>query len=555
MRLKVGTSRKLRYGGITAALTAAIIAVVILVNVMFSALADKFMWYTDLTPELSFTLTDNFIELIAEGDDSFENSGSPIEKLNAYREERKKDDPDFDPSSLKINIIFCNDKLTWSKENSYRMHIWKMVEDLSLAFPNDFSIEYVDIIRNPSRVDQYKKDGSKISTDSVIIEFGEEYRVRSLRSFYMFDDETSSTPWAFNGEKILASAIMAVTRSDTPIACFTSNHGETVPEEGALIETIENAGFKVQKLDLMNEPIPEACRLIIISNPTLDFTVADGRTEKDETQMLDDFLDGTSAVMAFISPTQHNLVNLEGFLAEWGIAFRRDNYGNPHIVEDRLHSIDEYGYNITAEYPEAGFGADIVKELAALNRKIIFPYAMAMGFGPDVQEPTGGVEDGEDGVAYKYGIVKGDGYYREIYDLFLSSDDAVAMAGGSEVATAKDGNNFKLMTVSVEDHYTQDSNYSGVNNSSYVFATGCPDFIADDMLKGQYGNNMFIEFLLRKVAREPVPVGLTFNPFGDSSIDTIEVADAITYTIVLTVVPLIISTGVGIFVIVRRKYR
>ena len=71
MKMKIGTSRKLRYGGVTAALTAAIIAIVIIVNVMFSALADKFLWYTDLTPELSFTLSENFIDLMKNGDDSF----------------------------------------------------------------------------------------------------------------------------------------------------------------------------------------------------------------------------------------------------------------------------------------------------------------------------------------------------------------------------------------------------------------------------------------------------------------------------------------------------
>ena len=58
MKLKASTSRKLRYGGVTAVLTALIIAVVIVVNVIFSALSQKFLWYADLTPELLFTLSD-----------------------------------------------------------------------------------------------------------------------------------------------------------------------------------------------------------------------------------------------------------------------------------------------------------------------------------------------------------------------------------------------------------------------------------------------------------------------------------------------------------------
>ena len=128
------------------------------------------------------------------------------------------------------------------------------------------------------------------------------------------------------------------------------------------------------------------------------------------------------------------------------------------------------------------------------------------------------------------------------------------MAGGSPTGDmAKNGNNFKLMTVSVEDHYTQESNYTTTNNASYVFASGCSNFITDEMLNGQYGNRMFLEYLLRIVAHEPVPVGLTFNPFNDTTIDTIEVADAITLTIVFAVVPVVVAATAGIIVIVRRK--
>ena len=91
MKMKTGMGRKLRYGGVTAALTAAIIAIVIVVNVAFSALAQKLVWYTDLTPDLEFTLSDNCIELIKEGEIGFESESqasgaSPLKQIDSFRE-------------------------------------------------------------------------------------------------------------------------------------------------------------------------------------------------------------------------------------------------------------------------------------------------------------------------------------------------------------------------------------------------------------------------------------------------------------------------------------
>ena len=93
MKLKSGSSRKLRYGGVTLALTTLILAVVIIVNVIFTALAQKFLWYADLTPELLFTLSDNCVDLIANGDDTYEQSFSPIEMVDKARAEKRAADP------------------------------------------------------------------------------------------------------------------------------------------------------------------------------------------------------------------------------------------------------------------------------------------------------------------------------------------------------------------------------------------------------------------------------------------------------------------------------
>ena len=356
MKMNTGMGRKLRYGGVTAALTAAIIAIVIIVNVIFSALSQKLLWYSDLTPELFFTLSENCITLMKEGDTSFEKSTSPIKKIDEFRAAAKAEDPNAKDEDIMINIIFCDDELTW-KEDTAQRYVLETAKQLQSEFPDYISIEYIDIIRNPTAVTRY---GTGISTTSVIIECGSEFRVRALKSFYVFDTDDSETPWAYNGEKILAASILAVTRADTPIACITTGHGELLPGESFLL-TLANAGYDIQSIDLSKDEIPEACRLIIISSPSEDFVVDDGYTDYNEIEKLDIFLDGDSSLMVFMDPTLTiRLTNLEDYLEEWGVKFDKVNMGDgnyePYRIQDNSQAIDANGFNIIGDYVDYGLG-------------------------------------------------------------------------------------------------------------------------------------------------------------------------------------------------------
>ena len=584
MKMRTGMGRKLRYGGVTAALTAAIIAIVVIVNVIFSALAQKNLWYSDLTPELIFTLSENCITLMKDGDTSFENSSSPIEMVDTFRAEAvakavdtlKAERPDVSEAelaefteaetkkakdSMKINIIFCDDELTW-KEDTAQRYVLETAKQLRDEFPDYIDIRYVDIIRNPTAVTKY---GSGVTTSSVIVECGTEFRVRNLKSFFVFNDNTEETPWAYNGEKILAACILAVTRTFTPVACITTGNGEQLPGESFLL-TLANAGYDVKPIDLETEEIPANCRLVIISSPSTDFAVSDGMfvSESDEIDKLDRFLDPddgqAGSLMVFMDPKQTTrLDHLEDYLEEWGIKFDRKSMGDgtyePYLIQDNSQALDPNGYNIIGNYASFGLGAEITSELSKMGRKIIFPSAMSISYSDAVGDPSPYFAD-EERKDYKgdYGAFEVSGAYREMYDVFLSSDNAKAWIG-QEPKPIEPVEPFKLMTVTVEDHYTQESNYTTSNNPSYVFATGCNLFATDELLHGQYGNNMFLEYTLRIIAHEPVPVGLTFKPFGDYTIDTVTTAEATQYTVVFTVVPAILALGAGIFVIVRRKNR
>ena len=565
MKLKALSSRKARYGGVTAALTALIIAAVIVVNVIFSALAEKNIWYTDLTPELLFTLSDECTDLIANGDDTFDSSAkSPIEMVDHYRSLKRAEDPAFRDEDLMINIIFCDEPDVWEGD-TYMSYVYETAKQLQAEFPNHIKVINHDIIWNPSAVSKY----NGATTTSVIIEFGTEYRLRPLTTFFTWDTDDSETPWAYNGEKIFASSILSVTRTESPVACYTTNHAEKwdLNTNAQFLVTLELAGYEVMPLDLATEQIPADCRLIVVMDPQDDFRVKDNVTvtsdEGDEIKKLDKFLDDSNALMVYMSPYSDPLPQFESFLEEWGIVFDRYSDGvseYSYMITDPSQSYLGSTYTIEANYyTDGGIGSKLTADLRAESTgkpaPIVFQNAMSISYA-NSYKATHYTDPDDDSIQYDYGSFSVDGIYRSIYDVFVTSESAVAMAGGSEVERATEVNPLKLMTVTVEETTTQESNYTTASELAYVVACGSPEFVNTDVLNNNaYGNNTFLEYALRAIGHETVPVGLTFKAFGDYTIDTVKSEEATQYTVVLTVLPIVISLGAGIFVIVRRKNR
>ncbi len=562
MKFNKANSRKLRYGGVTALLTALIIAVILIVNVIFSALAQKLIWYADLTPELLFTLSDNCVDLLKNGDPTFKNSTSIISRIDEDRAAKRAEDPGFKDEDLTVKLIFCDEPDKW-KENTYMHYVYETAWQLQAEFPDYIKIENVDIVWNPSAVSKY---GSSIQSTNVIITYGSQYRVRTLDSFYLYNEGETETPWAYKGEKLFASSILAVTRADAPIACITTNHQEEWDSGNGqeLLGILDLAGYKVQRLDLEHEEIPEKCRLVVVFNPYEDFLEDDGGlSDIDEIDKLDKFLDEANALMVFMSPKAGPLDVFESYLAEWGIAFDRTQEGAntySHMVRDPSESLSvaDGGYTFKADYFTQGLGGEVTEELrkrSATYPTVVFKNAMPISYSSECR-PEHYTDENDPSISFDYGRVQLDGYSRSIYDIFVTSPDAVATANGREVQKATANNPLKLMTISREDHSTQESNLFTSEDAAYVMACGSVDFAYNNALgNDSYGNGAFLEYALRNMGQEPVPVGLTMKPFGDYTIDSITTKEATQYTVILTVIPAVLAMGAGIFVIVRRKYR
>ena len=537
------------------AVTVLVIACVLLCNVGFHALATKGLWFIDFAiPRYTsmegtlYTLSDSCITLLDQ------NLPGAVDAINAARAENGEE-------PLKVEIIFCTDPDVLD-DNQYSRYIHYTALGLQKEFSDYIDVQYVNIVKNPSAVQKYKAtSATNIYSSNVIVSFGTEYRVFTVDSLFTANDASSTDYWAYNGEKKLTSGILAVTRAESPIACLTVNHGEQIEGQTEFLRLIEAAGFEVQTLDLENQEIPENCRLIITYAPQTDF-FGDAADDHDEIDKLDAFLDKAYSFLYVCDPETPSLPNLEEYLEFWGVtlANKTDSAGlsENYILQDTEFNVDGEGYALIATYETLGKGASFTSDLRAAGYPPTVIFSNATAIKPaENYKPTYVLEDETtDTQAYMYYSYRSNGITRTMHNVFTAPATANGLVGG-EIYEPAGQYPFGIMTLTVENRTTQETNYSVAQEPSYVCCIASTEFLSDTVLASDaYGNADVVLGTLRAMGREVIPVNLEFKAFM-----VYDIAETVTATnnpmpimIALAVVPALLCFGVGIYVNVRRKY-
>lgn len=462
-------------------------------------------------------------------------------------------------TDVKVKLIFCDLPDNLEKDSSQRM-VYKTAKDLAEEFPEYIEVECIDIWNNSTAVQKYKTTSmSTISSSNIIVESGTEFRVCSLRSFFVFNSTTDTQAWGYRGEKVFASNILAVAQAEAPIACVTVNHTETFSDY-ELLNTLQEAGYKVMTIDLAYQEIPDDCRLIVVYNPKEDFMVKDGISEISEIEKIDRYLDGLScSLMVFVNPETPKLTNLEEYLEEWGVVINRhtDQLGDTYnyvVKESSGMSLTSDGYTFSATYTEKGVGASIHKTLRETTYppKVIFKNSTSLSYSELYEEAYYvNEQDTEDTTdEYWYGTYSSNGVSRSIYDVFTTGNGSVAMANGVQVANAS-GKPMKLMTVTREVQMVtnEDEDYAT------VMVCASTEFATEALLSSAvYGNTDILLASARGMGKEFIPVDIDLKPFASTEISEMSTESKNRYTVLLTVIPAAIVIGTGVFVLVRRKY-
>ncbi len=453
--MKLNISRKkLRFGGIAIALTAFVIAAVVLLNVLFYALATNFRWYVDMTSEALFTLSDECKTLI---DTAILGENGVNAKRQKYNSDNGLSPGDENyQEDAKVTIYFCDDPD--NLEASYYMRfVYTTVLELEAEF--DFiDIGYYNVVYKPSEVTKYQKTGNVVTSNSIIVESGTEYRVFNLASMYVTGDDGSY--WAYNGEKKLSGAILAVTAAEQPIAYITAKHSEGYYDT-ALLDLLQDAGYSIRvegteylDADGNTQKIPsltdknvnpledEDIRLVVVYNPKTDFQT-EGVNELDR---LNRFLEENNSMMVFMGPTSPVLPDFEEWLADkWGIMF--DRYPSngevfSYMINDTSASLDSAGYAIKADYVTGGgLGASIYSKMLdnGISPSVYFEDAMSISYAPGFSliQSTNDEDKSKD---YWYGSSWVDGVTKNIFDVFNAGLSATAVANGTTVAEGSSAN-------------------------------------------------------------------------------------------------------------------
>ena len=170
-----------------ATVTLVVIAVILAVNVLFSFVADRFMWQVDETvtkytsrPGVSmYTPTEEFLDVVRDY------AIPMVQEMNAARTANGEE-------PITINVKFCTERDKVYEADKLRM-IQYSVLALQKEFPDAVKVEYLNIEKNPSQVQKYKAtSSSNIYSHQIIFEFGTEYRVCSYDYFFLKNDSTSN---------------------------------------------------------------------------------------------------------------------------------------------------------------------------------------------------------------------------------------------------------------------------------------------------------------------------------------------------------------------------
>lgn len=211
--------------------TVVFIALVIGVNLIVSALDTSFNLRVDLTETELYSISpETDVALRAGLGDNYE--------------------------SFKVTIKFLDERdVIESSETA--LYVQQLAEEYARQYPNNISVEYIDITKNPGAVEKYLNETqTSVDHNYVIIEGAYHYRILHLAAFFITSEDTGAL-YAFQGESRFTAAILQSSIETPQIVAFTTQHGETT--SASMMSMFDEAGFEIQTIDLAPRKSPRMC--------------------------------------------------------------------------------------------------------------------------------------------------------------------------------------------------------------------------------------------------------------------------------------------------------
>ncbi len=482
-----------------------IVGIVLLLglNLGLTYLGGQKLFIADLTSEGFYTLSDAMLE-----------------------ECHRILDPDENGNVKEIKITFCTDPDYLVASDTLRATYF-----MALALQNKFdnvTVKTVNVALDPTAVSMYKTTSrDDITASDVIFSYGSKYRIADATGFWTSDN------FSYNGEYRVASILSSLTAINNPKAYFVTDYGTSYydPEDpdsemsrslGYFADLLTERGLDIKTLSISDPDlteIPEDCALLIINNPTSDFTYDEAQLDKfsyvSDLEKIDRYLMREFGAVMLNKAYDVTLPNLENFCKEWGICFGNSQVYDPDnaLFTSIDGESDDSVFAGVYDTDEESFGYAYYGSYTQLSSspKMVFSNTGYLYCSMNLSDTM--MEDGNKYASRSYATFIG------------TSDEAYHLVGN-----ASDEGEKALVAAGVRMNL---DNYTSENTYSYLFCSNSADFFSNELLGNtSYSNYDVLASVISNISRTDQYAsielgGLSYNSpsFGGKQSASTELSD------------------------------
>lgn len=322
--------RRMKYGGMAAALTAAFLAAAVLLNLVLQTAAQRVPLSVDLTANQAFALS---------------------EESKAFL--RKLEKP--------VSITVLIDELTLENAGGYYAQAREIMDQYE-KYSSLVEVRYVDPVVNPGIIAQYPE--LLLEEYDILVVCGGRQEKTSLPALFQTGyDQAAGTQYiqASCAEREISSAILRCVSDRREKVLLLTGQEEVYPD--ALRELLRDGGYEAAERNLLTDTLDGDARAVLLMAPQRDL-------ELDMLQKLEDYLEGgADRTLIFAAhPSSGMLPNLTAFLAQWGITL-----GDAIVMEsDAARYANGLPYICLVDYAGADYAEDLTASfLSPLGRTIV----------------------------------------------------------------------------------------------------------------------------------------------------------------------------------------
>lgn len=500
-------------GGLSLAITALVIAGVIVLNILVSALANRFNLEFDMSTDKINSISQENIDFI------------------------KSVDQD-------IEVIMCADAESYvGGYMSYYAQQYNIATDASQYYDQTVKLmnryhDYnnkIDVKFMDTQSTEFAEIASKYSNTtlnygdilvSATVNGTERFKKVGFTDIYQITQDDTYAAYGYtvsnvtgnNIETALTSAIAYVISSEEKnIAVLTGHSSKDYTAD--YIELMEQNNYVVDVIsDSMITSIPNKYDAVVIAAPTRDFT-------GEEIIALEKFLENgeqlDKGLIYFADAASPYLPNFSDFLSEWGITVEE---GIIFETNENYHMPDEK--TTIGSYPAGN--DDITSDLSVCITGYNVPLSPAFDERHDVTVTTL-IQTSENAVAAPIGVTSDwtgfDQYTPKSYATVIQSESFSYNEDNEEIRS------YVMAFSSVEFIYSQYSDYYNVSNKDIAFAAS---------ERAANAENIGISFISKTITNESFADKVT-----ESSVAVIRV-------IFVIIIPIVII-ATGIYVYIKRR--